>query len=163
MHSVRWKKPQRLSAGLYTLNTINSTYYQDQYAKWGPGRRVLVWLYISVFSATNFLVEVSIWFITSKRESLSCCWLLWTIDRVLMTSNSQSQTTTSRTISISLTLQAHPLSRMKKVTCWLSTFHLQSAVQRAPWWPTSAPHCSIAIQLPPALRQSSSSSTPRVT
>lgn len=51
---------------------------------------------------------------------------------VMMTGKSQSHTTTSRTISISLTLQAHPLSRMKKVTCWLSTFHLQPAVQRAP-------------------------------
>ena len=49
---------------------------------------------------------------------------------VIMTGKSQSRTTTSRTISISLTLQAHPLSRMRKVTCWLSTFHLQPSVQR---------------------------------
>lgn len=54
----------------------------------------------------------------------------------MLTGKSQPQTTTPRTISISLTLQAHPLSGMKKVTCWLSTFHLQPAVQRAPMMAT---------------------------
>lgn len=72
---------------------------------------------------------------------------------VIMTGKSQSRTSTSRTISISLTLQAHPLSRMKKVTCWLSTFHLQPAVQRAPWMAkicTSLLHCYPATTYPEA-------------
>lgn len=66
---------------------------------------------------------------------------------VMMTAKSQSRATTSRTISISLTLHAHPLSGMKKGTCWLSTFHLQSAVQRAP---TTVTLCTSPLRCNPA-------------
>lgn len=77
---------------------------------------------------------------------------------VVMTGKSQSRTTTSRTISISLTLQAQPLSRMKKrwPADWAhSTCSLQ--FKGLPWWSPSAPHCSTAIQPQLTLRQSSPS------
>lgn len=70
------------------------------------------------------------WFFTSKRMAPGCCRQMWTMDWSWWLVNLRPST--SKTISISLTLQAHPLIRMKKVTRWLSTFHLQSVVQRAP-------------------------------
>lgn len=71
--------------------------------------------------------------------ALGCCWQMGTMDWSWWLVNLRPST--SKTISISLTLQAHPLIRMKKVTRWLSTFHLQSAVQRAPM--------TIALLTPP--------------
>lgn len=68
---------------------------------------------------------VCIWVFWSKRKSLGH-------GLVMMTGKSQSRATTSRTISISLKLRAQLLSGMKKITCWLSTFHLRPAVQRTP-------------------------------
>ena len=89
------------------------------------------------------------------KEEKSVLYLLVNLDNglIMMTGKSPSQATTSRTISIRLTLQAHPLSRMKKVTCWLSTFHLQHAVQRAPMMVTlctSPLHCYPATTCPEA-------------
>lgn len=57
---------------------------------------------------------MSLWVGEIKEEEFG--WLMVNMDNglVIMTGKSQSRTTTSRTISISLTLRAHPLSRMKK-------------------------------------------------
>lgn len=65
---------------------------------------------ILVFSYSDVLV------CQIKEESEDSGSLLMNMNNglVMMTGKSQSRTTTSRTISISLTLQAQPLSRMKK-------------------------------------------------
>ena len=83
---------------------------------------------------------VSIWLIRSKRKNLHN-------GLVMMTGKSQPQSSTSRTISISLTLQAHPFKQDEEVTCWLSTFHLQPAVQRAP---TTVTLCTSPLRCYPA-------------
>lgn len=79
-----------------------------------------------IFFVVNFLSCV---IVSTDSSHLGCGWWIWRMDWSWWLVNLRPST--SRTISISFTLQAHPLIRMKKVTCWLSTFHLQSIVQRA--------------------------------
>lgn len=92
------------------------------------------------------------------------CWQMRTMDWSWWLVNLRPST--SKTISISLTLQAQPLIReRKKKKSDTLTKHIPPAVSGSKGsrqrWPSS-PHRSAALQPPPALRLSSSSSTRRV-
>lgn len=126
---VRWKNPQRVITRTYTLNPIISN-IRINICKDRSYLQTCS-LFISIFSAITFLLKIVLSYsehlVRHIKEGDSGL-LLVKMDNglVMMTGKSQSQTTTSRTISISLTLQAHPLNRMKKSD--MLTKHIPPAV-----------------------------------